>query len=100
MILYRLSFMLIIISPNTNDIVITKNPPIKNPYCVFGVFECPDLYNKKDPNTPTKSISVIIIVSLSVCNDLDGTMVSPSGTFTPSITAFINPVDNAKKKIR
>jgi hypothetical protein len=80
--------------------VITNNPPIKNPYCVFVVVECPDLYNKKDPKTPTKSISVIIIVSLSVCNDLDGTMVSPSGIFTPSITAFINPLDNAKKKIK
>ena len=80
--------------------MITKNPPAKKPYCVFGVCECPDLYNRKDPNTPTKSISVIIIVSLSVCNDLDGTMVSPSGTFTSSRIAFINPVDNAKKKIR
>ena len=80
--------------------MITKNPPAKNAYCVFGVFECPDLYNRKDPNTPTKSISVIIIVSLIVCSDLDGTMVSPSGTFTPSRIAFINPVDNAKKKIR
>ncbi len=80
--------------------MITKNPPAKKPYCVFGVFECPDLYNRKDPNTPTKSISVIIIVSLIVCSDLDGTMVSPSGTFTPSRIAFINPVDNAKKKIR
>ena len=42
----------------------------------------------------------MIIVSLIDCNDLDGTMVSPSGTFTPSNRAFINPVDNAKKKIR
>jgi multisubunit Na+/H+ antiporter MnhG subunit len=80
--------------------VIIKNPPAKNPYCVFGVFDCPDLYNRKHPNTPTKSISVIIIVSLIVCSDLDGTMVSPSGTFTPSRIAFINPVDNAKKKTR
>ena len=78
--------------------MITKNPPAKNPYCVFAVFECPDLYNRKDPNTPTKSISVIIIVSLIVWSDLDGTMVSPSGTFTPSRIAFINPVDNAKKE--
>jgi hypothetical protein len=100
MIFYRLSFIFIIINPNTNDIVITNNPPAKNPYCVFGVLECPALYTKKDPNTPTKSISVIIIVSLIVCNDLDGTMVSPSGTFTPSIIAFIIPLDNAKKKIK
>ncbi|MGI0051798.1 MAG: hypothetical protein ACRD8K_08685, partial [Nitrososphaeraceae archaeon] len=64
--------MFIIINPNINDIVITKNPPAKNPYCVFGVCENPDLYNRKDPNTPTKSINVIIIVSLIVCSDLDG----------------------------
>ena len=92
--------MFIIINPNTNDIVITKNPPAKNPYCVFGVFECPDLYNRNDPNTPTKSIKVMIIVSLIDCNDLDGTMVNPLGTFPPSRIAFINPVDNAKKKTR
>jgi len=91
--------MFIIINPNINDIVITKNPPAKNPYCVFGVCENPDLY-RKDPNTPTKSINVIIIVSLIVCNDLDGTMVNPLGTFPPSRIAFINPVDNAKKKTR
>ena len=92
--------MFIIINPNINDIVITKNPPAKNPYCVFGVCENPDLYNRKDPNTPTKSINVIIIVSLIVCNDLDGTMVNPLGTFPPSRIAFINPLDNAKKKTR
>lgn len=92
--------MFIIINPSINDIVITKNPPAKNPYCVFGVCEYPDLYNRKDPNTPTKSISVIIIVSLIVCNDLDGTMVYPLGTFPPSRIAFINPLDNAKKKTR
>lgn len=80
--------------------MIIKNPPARKPYCVFGVCECPDLYNKKVPNTPTKSISVIIIVSLIVCSDLDGTMVNPLGTFPPSRIAFINPVDNAKKKIR
>ena len=80
--------------------MITKNPPARKPYCVLGVCECPDLYKRKDPNTPTKSISVIIIVSLIVCSDLDGTMVNPSGTFTPSRIAFINPVDNAKKKTR
>ena len=92
--------MFIIINPNTNDIVITKNPPAKNPYCVFGVFECAALYTKKDPNTPTKSIKVMIIVSLSVCKDRDGTIVSPSGIFTPSMIAFIIPLDNAKKQIR
>ena len=72
--------MFIIINPSINDIVITKNPPARKPYCVFGVCECPDLYNKKAPNTPTKSISVIIIVSLIVWSDLDGTMVYPLGT--------------------
>ena len=80
--------------------MITKNPPARKPYCVLGVCECPDLYKRKEPNTPTKSISVIIIVSLIVCSDLDGTMVNPLGTFPPSRIAFINPVDNAKKKIR
>lgn len=92
--------MFIIINPSINDIVITKNPPARKPYCVLGVCECPDLYKRKDPNTPTKSISVIIIVSLIVCSDLDGTMVNPLGTFPPSRIAFINPLDNAKKKIR
>ena len=92
--------MFIIINPSINDIVITKNPPARKPYCVFGVCECPDLYNKKVPNTPTKSISVIIIVSLIVCSDLDGTMVNPLGTLPPSRIAFINPLDNAKKKTR
>ena len=80
--------------------MITKNPHAKKPYCVFGVCEYRDLYNRKVPNTPTKSISVIIIVSLIVCSDLDGTMVNPLGTFPPSRRAFINPVDNAKKKTR
>ena len=80
--------------------MITKNPPARKPYCVLAVCECPDLYKRKDPNTPTKSISVIIIVSLIVCSDLDGTMVNPLGTFPPSRRAFINPVDNAKKKTR
>lgn len=80
--------------------MITKNPPARKPYCVLGVCECPDLYKRKEPNTPTKSISVIIIVSLIVCSDLDGTMVNPLGTFPPSRSAFINPVDNAKKKTR
>ncbi|HEX5982399.1 MAG TPA: hypothetical protein VFY77_07005 [Nitrososphaeraceae archaeon] len=80
--------------------MITKNPPARKPYCVLGVCECPDLYKRKEPNTPTKSISVIIIVSLIVCSDLDGTMVNPLGTFPPSRRAFINPVDNAKKKTR
>jgi hypothetical protein len=80
--------------------VITKNPPARKPYCVLGVCECPDLYKRKVPNTPTKSISVIIIVSLIVCSDLDGTMVNPLGTFPLSRRAFINPVDNAKKKTR
>ena len=38
-----LSFMFIIIYPSINDIVITKkNPPAKNPYCVFGVCEYPE----------------------------------------------------------
>ena len=41
-----------------------------------------------------------MIVSLIVCSDLDGTMVNPLGTFPPSRIAFINPVDNAKKKTR
>ena len=95
-----MSFIFIIINPSINDIVITKNPPARKPYCVLAVCECPDLYKRKDPNTPTKSISVIIIVSLIVCSDLDGTMVNPLGTFPPSRIAFINPVDNAKKKIR
>ena len=80
--------------------MITKNPPARKPYCVLAVCECPDLYKRKDPNTPTKSISVRIIVSLIVCSDLDGTMVNPLGTFPPSRIAFINPVDNAKKKTR